>query len=168
MYSCNLSPTLYFLFTLTVVVHGQPWSHNSAIVHTFYVLNSHYPLPLQLMTRVWWRYRWLSVTRSSPTQWSLSTRPALFLHCHHLSTTGSRWMVRLASVYLCSLSLTLCFFICPLSFSPLCFLYSLLLYGTLNSSIWLSKSPVALLILLMLINDLLDHHALQIPSLALL
>lgn len=62
------------------------------------VLRSHYPPSLQLMTQAWWRCRWPSVTRSSPTLWCLSTRPALFLHCHHLSTTGSHWMVRLSSL----------------------------------------------------------------------
>lgn len=55
------------------------------------------PPPLQLMTRVWWHYRWPSVTRSSPTRWYLNTRLALCLHCRHPSTTGSLSMVGLCS-----------------------------------------------------------------------
>lgn len=94
---------------LKITIDNQIWPCNSDSVYAAYVLNSHYRLPLQLMTQVWWHYRWLSVTRSSPTQLCLSTRPALFLHCHHLSTTGCRWMVRLCSVlrWLCHLAITL-------------------------------------------------------------
>lgn len=115
------------------------------------------------MTLGWWHCRWLPVTRSSLTQWCLSTKPALCPHCPPHNTTGSHWTVRclgLSSslflphyVFLClfvslwiPLSSSHCF---PLSFSlillPRLFLSHsrsrLFLSRSPNLSLFLSRSP---------------------------
>lgn len=126
---CKMIPKCYFR------LHWEKkpmesWTHKQIChitvtpVCILYARMSHSFHPLQLMIQVWWRYRWLSVTRSSLIQWCLSIRPAHFLHCHHLSTTGFLWMVRFL-LYCLWLIYDDC--ICCFSHFAFCFLHSIIL-----------------------------------------
>lgn len=126
---CKMIPKCYFR------LHWEKkpmesWTHKQIChitvtpVCILYARMSHSFHPLQLMIQVWWHYRWLSVTRSSLIQWCLSIRPAHFLHCHHLSTTGFLWMVRFL-LYCLWLVYDDC--ICCFSHFAFCFLHSIIL-----------------------------------------